>query len=320
MAILNLHGACEKRVVRLQLLSAAFVLAWTSTANALVITTTDNATTLVNNILGTGPTVVGAPSYSGASSAPGTFTGGVASGIGIESGIILTTGNAADAVGPNSNANDSSEILSGTVGGTGSNSDIFDDTTTAHGTSGDSALDTLAGVSTFDAAILNFDFSIASAGNLAFDFVFASEEYLDFVNRGPNDVFGFFIDGVNIGVVPGTTTPISVDTVNPLSNSGSFVNNVTGLYDVEYDGFTSVITAEALGLTAGTHSMKLAIADGLDTLLDAAVFIEQGSFTVTETDDGGDDSMTVPEPPAIALFGITFAGMAWSRRRKGRPV
>ncbi len=50
--------------------------------------------------------------------------------------------------------------------------------------------------------------------DLFFEFVFSSEEYNEFVNSGFNDVFAFFVDGENIGFVPGTFDPVSIDTVN----------------------------------------------------------------------------------------------------------
>ena len=48
-----------------------------------------------------------------------------------------------------------------------------------------------------DAAVLEFDF-IAISDTILFDFVFASDEYLEFVNTAFNDVFGFFLSGPGI--------------------------------------------------------------------------------------------------------------------------
>jgi hypothetical protein len=235
---------------------------------------------MVNEILGPGVTLVpGSATYTGANSASGTFVDGVSSGINIESGIILTSGTAVDAVGPNQNG-----AVPEILGGGGSS----DDTTTILGLGGDPDLTILAGFDTYDASVLEFRFTTASKGDLAFNFVFASEEYIDYVNSPFNDVFGFFVDGVNIGLVPGTTDPITVNTVNPVSNTAYFNQNISvsppppAPFDIEYDGFTTVITAQLLDLNAGEHTMKLAIADGSDHILDAAVFIEAGSFQIAE--------------------------------------
>ena len=65
----------------------------------------------------------------------------------------------------------------------------------------------MAGMDTHDAAVLSFDFNIATNRPLHFNFVFGSDEYPDFGNQY-NDVFGFFLDGTNVAVIPGTTTPV----------------------------------------------------------------------------------------------------------------
>ena len=63
-------------------------------APALTVAPTNDASILTNTLLGSGIDLVGTPVYTGASAASGTFAGGLAAGIGIESGIILTTGSA----------------------------------------------------------------------------------------------------------------------------------------------------------------------------------------------------------------------------------
>ena len=242
-------------------------------APALAVTVTNDANVLVSTILGPGIEVVGQPQYTGAARASGTFAGGLAAGIGIESGIILTSGDANLALPPNNS----------------------DGITTDSNTPGDADLDALlqarggAGSTTNDAAILEFTFN-TSGGNLFFNFVFASDEYNEFTNSSFNDVFGFFLDGVNIALIPGTTTPVAINNVNggnPLgtnaSNPNLFHNNDPSdggpFFAIQYDGFTSVFTAQALNVGSGNHTIKLAIADTADRVLDSAVFIEAGSFS-----------------------------------------
>ena len=83
---------------------------------------------------------------------------------------------------------------------------------------GDADLNTsLERTTTNDAAILEFDFVPTSPKHL-FQYVFASDEYNDFVGEF-NDVFGFFLTapgGVagEYRAVPGTNPPVSINNVN----------------------------------------------------------------------------------------------------------
>lgn len=273
------------------------LLTLTGNASALLVTPTTDGSVFTGVIAGSGVVIDGSSiNYIGSSTQGATYTGGVASGIGIESGILLTSGNATLAVGPNSS--------------TGSTGNL--------GTAGDADLSALVGgTSTNDANILEFDFT-TSTGDLFFDFVFASEEYNEFL--GFIDPFGLFVDGVNYALAP-DGQPISVGTVNCGStgvdasgpNCSSFNDNTSGIFDVEYDGFTDVFTASILGLGAGTHTMKFAIADASDKVLDSAVFIAGGSFSGT---DPSDSPASVPEPTILALLGLGLAGISFSRRKK----
>ena len=231
---------------------------------------------------------MGTPTYSGGEAASGTFTGGIASGLGFESGLILTTGVAQDAVGPNS----------------------LTDTSTTLGLPGDSGLDSLlpegpAGgvVTTNDAAILEFDFE-AENSDLSFNFVFASEEYQEFVGSNFNDVFGLFVDGENIATIPGSSLEfVTINNVNLDSNSEFFMDNENASLDIEYDGLTTVLAVEALGLDDGIHNLRIAIADTADGQFDSAIFIQGESVTTsTNITPPGVDPVEPPadsEPPIL---------------------
>jgi len=274
---------------------------------SLTVTPNNDATTLANALLGSGITISN-ETYTGAASAAGGFAGGVSAGIGIEQGIILSSGAVEDAVGPNDN----------------------DGTTTAYFTAGDTDLDSLAGVSTHDAAVLEFDFT-SQGDSLYFNFVFASEEYNEFVYQF-NDAFGFFLDGVNIALIPGTSIPISIDTVNggnPFGDANAsypqyFNNNDFDdggpFFDIEYDGFTDVFTAQALNLSPGQHHLKLAVADAGDNSLDSAVFIQGGSLSDNPLPPNGD----VPEPATVVVWSVLLGiGLVFTQRRrrsKERPT
>ena len=128
---------------------------------------------LVDSLVGGGVTTSNV-SFVGADVAGGTFSGGLDVLGAFDSGVILSTGNVGSVVPPNQ----------------------FDDVTTANGTLGDAQLTALAGNDTEDAAILEFDF-VPASDTVVFRFVFASDEYNEFVNTKFNDVFAFFISGVN---------------------------------------------------------------------------------------------------------------------------
>ncbi|MEY2692798.1 MAG: hypothetical protein RIT03_1188 [Bacteroidota bacterium] len=208
----------------------------------------------------------------------GAFSNGENTIIGLNSGILLATGNASIAVGPNNQAGASLLPAAQSMGDP------------------DLALLTTGVVK--NTSIIEFDF-VPIGQNLRLNFVFASEEYLEFVNTNHSDVFGFFISGPgisgpysgnaqNIAVLPNSTVPITIDTVNNLVNTGYYINNGTGSTplvntSIEYDGFLKVIAAVASVQCGQTYHIKLAIANVGDNNFDSAVFIEANSFNAYPT-------------------------------------
>lgn len=239
--------------------------------------TTSSANTvnfLIQNVLVGSPSVyVSNISYAGAPAARGTFNCAGACNVGISSGMLLTTGNVSNAIGPNNSTG------SGQGNNTASDPDL---NLLAPGTAGAT-----------DAAVLKFDFMVPN-DSIKFRYVWASEEYHDYVNSGCNDVFGFFVNGPritgkkNIALIPGTTTPISINNVNngqssggpstgPCTNCQYFVDNF-GSNTIQYDGMTTVLTAGTDVCPCEVYTLKLATQDFCDPFFDSGVFFEGGSF------------------------------------------
>ncbi|HEX8547185.1 MAG TPA: choice-of-anchor L domain-containing protein [Cytophagaceae bacterium] len=190
--------------------------------------------------------------------------------LGIESGLILSCGAAALASGPNNSACATQE-------------NGFEDMQ-------DNDLKELLTTEKRLSDICNFEFDITvNSDILEFNYVFGSDEYLEYVSGGYHDVFGFFISGPgitgkkNIALLPGTNIPIDVNTINDISNPDFYIDNGTGStpfidLDVQYDGFTKVLKAKIKVIPCNTYHLKLAIADVLDATCDSGVFLENRSL------------------------------------------
>ncbi|RMG83739.1 MAG: hypothetical protein D6714_09230 [Bacteroidetes bacterium] len=205
----------------------------------------------------------------------GQFSGGS---FGLTEGVILSTGNINNATGPNNNGSAGNDM-----GGGG----------------GDPDLVIYSGAHpTFDTEGIEFDFT-PTISTMDFLFVFASEEYCEWVGTQFNDIFGFFISGpgingpfsngaINIGVVPGGVTPITINTINQTQNSGFFIPNSAGCGanvnpGFQFDGYTSVIAATANVIPCETYHIKLVVSDVGDGIYDTAVFLGAGTFNAGGT-------------------------------------
>ncbi len=198
-----------------------------------------------------------------------------------EEGLILTSGDASLASGPNVNAM--------SEGGTG--------------WPGDAELNAAVGITSNNASIVEFDF-VPLADEISFDFLMASEEYNG--NTGGtfectfSDAFAFLLtdqNGVttNLAVLPGTNTPILVTNIHPENPGCPAINEEyfggytpDNLPPMSFDGRTEVFTAFSQVNIGETYHIKLVIADATDTQLDSGVFLKAGSFDIGEIDLGED--------------------------------
>jgi len=233
------------------------------------------AAQMVGNLLGPGVTATNI-TFTGAPAARATFTCSGGCSLGFPGGIMLSTGSAS---------------------GTTSPASYF--ASTSHNLGGDPQLDAIvpSGLPTRDAAILEFDFSVAS-DSVKFEFIFGSEEYNDYVNTNFNDVFAFFISGPgivgsqNMAVIPTTSTGTNIVSINNVNNGGPYPSTASGpctncQYYVDnvngtgffLDGHTVPLMAKARVRPCETYHMKIAIADVSDWVFDSAVFLKAQSFS-----------------------------------------
>ena len=242
-----------------------------------------NVSLVEDLLMGCGTFDVSSVIYSSDQSTRGVFSNGITN-VGLDGGLILATGNISVAVGPNN----SPSAVGPSAGGY------------------DPDLSIITGGNINDAAVLEFDF-VPQTDVVKFKYVFASEEYCEWVGTF-NDVFGFFISGpgingpfsnnaINIATLPNGQY-VSINNVNHNTNAALYTSNTTSATnsngdpdcighplgtlpvtdELQFDGFTNVLVAEAVVQPFETYHIKLAIGDAIDSAYDSAVFIEQYSF------------------------------------------
>ena len=213
------------------------------------------------------------------------------SNLGMNEGIILSTGNILAAPGPKTKP-----VQSATASGWTGDLDLAD------------AIGLPMSVLS-NATFLEFDFKSTLSKKISFRYMFLSEEYYP-GNYDYSDAFAFLIKKKgstgpyqNIAVVPGTGDPVSVTTINDRDNPKYF-DGFIGFYSQQngsndsatnFNGQTKILTAVAEIDPGEEYHIKLVIADegrNANSQYDSAVFLEAGSFTgnidmipAIETDD-----------------------------------
>jgi len=198
--------------------------------------------------------------------------------LGIPAGIMITSGNAYDAIGPNDSTSQSTNLdLPG--------SDVID-----HFAS--------LGASR-DATVISMNL-VSQVPELRFEYVFGSEEYEEFVGTQFNDLFVFTVNDFynffpynNVAMIPGLNTPVAINTVNQMTNTQFYRPSIDSLaVDYQYDGFTTVLPASFSVTPGELYIVNIGVADLSDHIFDSGVFISVESLT-------GDSLLT---PPAMVEF------------------
>ncbi|MEO5776567.1 MAG: choice-of-anchor L domain-containing protein, partial [Flavobacterium sp.] len=260
----------------------------------------------------------------------------------LTSGVILSTGNALSAPGPNTTIQ-SNGTWPGDI-------DLFN------------YIDGLGidpGLTDYNnATVLEFDFTPLTT-MMSFDFLFASEEYGEYQCTF-SDSFAFFLTDVttgaaatNLALVPSTTTPISVVTIrdgayftgagtNCGSTNSSYFGNfndsspaVRAAAPTNFNGETVLMTATSAVTPNDLYHIKLVIADRNDDLFDSAVFLGGGSFNIgtpdlvgTGTEFNGIHDFTIADDTAVCSSkiinvqagSVMIPGVTYSWTQGATPV
>jgi hypothetical protein len=222
----------------------------------------DNLEVLITNVFGiqcegvTNVQMIGSPLQIG------RFENGGA--LGLSSGLVMSTG---------------------LVENSGQPSSTF--SSNGLGTPGDTDIEVFGAAagqfeSNYDACAVIFNFQPLANGDISFTYIFASEEYPEFSGSAFTDRFLFLVSEnggpyQNIAFIPGTTTPVEINTVNQFTNNQYYVDNELGpnAATFVFDGYTVPLTASFTAQLGSTYTIKLVIADVSDGVFDSAIFLDE---------------------------------------------
>lgn len=303
----------------------------------ITVDTSFTAEQLVKKLAGNQGVVVGNITVTGPHLGYGFFKDAEPA-IGIDQGIILSSGSVFDAFTPNN--------LPYKTG-------YFSDPKAKKKPKGDKDLNRISHGISGDAVVIEFDF-IPLNNKIMFNYVFGSEEYPEYVGSKYNDVFAFIVNGekvrrVNIATIPGVNFPVSINTLNnKLSNQYYIDNdyykkpelkkkipmqkkkktpahpknkvsdfkiskskkkklNQEIVNNVQYDGLTGVMTASCYVVPYKKYHLKIAIADVGDLAYDSGVMLEAGSL-ISLKDPGQPKFKDYPDLSNKLDFKSIFAG------------
>lgn len=197
--------------------------------------------------------------------------------------------------------------------------------------------------------ILEFDF-VPEGDTLSFSYIFSSAEYSSFTCSSFNDVFGFFISGpgisgpysnnsINIATIPGTNTPVGINTVNSgnVTSSNCFNANPNYQQDSQYwtssfnsvynsspaisgsvgspnfNGSTIELTANASVICGETYHIKLAISNVSDQSYNSGVFLKAGSFSSVPTFEISGQNTTTMTMDSVLVEGCDMGNFCFTR-------
>ena len=229
-------------------------------ASKLPVNTGASALQMAQNIFGPGVIVTGA-SYTGASTSSGIYTNGNATSPGVvpgDTGVILSTGRASDFTNSSGQSNQNTN-----------------ESTNTSGPNNDADFNAIAGSNTFDASYMTVDF-IPTGNVMTMQFVFSSDEYPEYSGSVYNDVVGVWINGTHVPLSAGNGNT-SVGNVNQTNNINLYNDNTQDQFNTEMDGFTVTMTLTIPVNPGVVNSIKIGIADVVDSNYDSNLLIAGNS-------------------------------------------
>jgi hypothetical protein len=144
---------------------------------------------------------------------------------------------------------------------------------------GDDGLTAMAGFPTYDAA--TYQTTVVPTGStLHVKYVFASEEYPEYVGSSYNDVMAVRVNGTNCAAVPGSAAAVAINTINDHTNSTYYVDNSAGAagYGTSMDGLTVPLTRSVPVTPGKPVTVQIVVADTSDHAYDSAVALVDGGI------------------------------------------
>ena len=267
-------------------------------ASSQLITGGNNPTDFITNVLSSNNVSISNVSYYGYYGAVSYFSANVQN-MPFNSGLLMTTGIANIAVGPNNHSEAGVD----------------------NSYPGYAQLTNMLGAQTYNSAVISFDV-IPYGDTLRIRYVFGSEEYPEYVCSQYGDGFSIYISGPgmpaggqNIARLPHNNKTITINNVNNGNPGGTgsgigacsasspqyFVDNGNGNQApfnssntyLQFDGLTVPLTAKSAVVPGQTYQIILAIADAGDGIFDSGVFIEEGGITAGTDENTLDNFVSI---------------------------
>ena len=254
-------------------------------ASELPINTSASAMQMAQTIFGDGATVSSA-SYSGSNYSSGIYSNGDSVAPGVtpgDTGVILSTGRATDFTNSSGSSNQSNSTSTNT-GGANNLADF----------------NAAANARTYDASYLDVDF-VPTGSVMTMQFVFSSEEYPEYVNSLYQDFIGVWVNGsfVDISIGNGDLDP---GNINQGNNENLYVDNTNDDYNTEMDGFTVTMTLTMNVNPGVTNSIRIGIADVLDSSYDSNLLIAANSVQTVLI--ANDDAYHLADPNQVKIIDV----------------